>query len=98
MIELADANAKLTAALSENNALTRPIASAPATSRAITPFIPRDPSAPKPQYTHYYFTHGIKSSHNSVNCKSPAANHNVNATDTNKMGGRTTKWKVGGRA
>jgi hypothetical protein len=97
-IELADVNAKLIAALAENNALTRQLPPPPATSCAITTFIPRDPNAPKPQYTHYCFTHGIKSSHSSADCKSPAANHNVNATDTNKMGGRTTKWKVGGRA
>ena len=97
-IELADDNTKLIAAHSENNALTRQLTSAPATSHAITPFISKDPNAPKPQYTHYCFTHGIKSSHNSIDCLSPAANHNKNATNANKMGGRTTKWNVGGRA
>ena len=97
-VKLADANTKLVKVLSDNNTLTRQLSSTSSSSRAITPYLPRNPNDPKPQYTHYCFTHGIKSSHSSKDCNSPADNHNKNATDVNKMSECTTKWKVGGRA
>ena len=97
-VELANANTKLVKALSNNNTLTRQLSSTSPSSRAITPYMPRNPNDPKPQYTQYYFTHGIKSSHSSKYCNSPADNHNENTTDTNKMDGCTTKWKNGEHA
>ena len=97
-VELSDANTKPVKALSDNNTLTCQLSSTSSSSCAITPCVPRSPNALTPQYTHYYFTHGIKSSHSSEHCLSLEDNHNKNATDANKMGGQTTKWKVGGRA
>ena len=44
-------------------------------------------------YTHYCWTHGVKSGHTSAQCTRPAEGHKNEATDANKMNGRTTKWK-----
>ena len=97
IVELADANTKLVKMLSNNNTLIRQLDSTSSSSRAITTNVPRL-NTPEPQDVHYCFTHVIKSSHTSKDYNSPAETHNKNATDANKMGGRTTKWKVGGRA
>jgi len=43
-------------------------------------------------YTHYCWTHGPKCSHTSRNYDRHALDHKADATDAEKMGGRTTKW------
>ena len=45
------------------------------------------PRARKPQ-PFYCWTHGPSPTHNSVDCRKPAPNHNIAATASNKMGGR----------
>ena len=45
------------------------------------------PRARKPQLF-YCWTHGPSPTHNSVDCRKPAPNHNPAATASNKMGGR----------
>ena len=96
-VELAETNAKLVRALADNNILARQVGTSGSPARPGGQFISRDPSPPKPQYINYCHTHGIKSSHTSKDCQSPSATHNVNATEANKLGGRTTKWPTGRR-
>ena len=50
-------------------------------------------ATPPMTYTHYCWTHGIKSGHTSAQCTRPAEGHKTEATDAKKMNGRTTKWK-----
>ena len=85
-VEIAESNAKLVRALAANNELTKKLAN---TSRVRTP---RDPDLPPPSYTHYCYTHGPKSSHSSGDCIKPCPGHKTGATDTNRMGGRATRW------
>lgn len=57
---------------------------------AWTPVRPKE----TPQsYTHYCWTHGVESGHTSAQSTSPAKGHNYEATEVNKMNGRTIKWK-----
>ena len=41
----------------------------------------------------YCWTHGIKCGHSSKECNKKAAGHQDEATEEDKMGGRTTKWQ-----
>lgn len=43
-------------------------------------------------YTHHCWMHGPKCSHTSGDCDRRAPDHKADATDADKMGGRTTKW------
>ena len=45
------------------------------------------------QYVHYCWTHGILSGHKSADCTRQADGHKLEATNADKMGGRTTKWR-----
>ena len=44
-------------------------------------------------FTHYCWTHGPKCGHPSAECTRQAEGHQVAATATNMMNGRTTKWR-----
>ena len=88
-VENAESNAKLVKALADNNEITKQLASKSRTR------IPRDTN-PTTDYIHYCFTHSPKASHPSSDCNSKCADHKNDATNSNRMGGRSTKWKSGG--
>ena len=47
----------------------------------------------KPKFDKYCWTHGVKCGHSSRECNKRAEGHKEEATEDNKMGGRTTKWQ-----
>ena len=83
---LAEANTKLVTALAKITMLERELTMARATN-------PRAPTNAAVSYTHYCWTHGPTCSHPSCECNRKAEGHKDEATATNKMGGRTEKWR-----
>lgn len=50
-------------------------------------------SKEKSSFTKYCWTHGIQCGHSSAECNKRAEGHREEATEENKLGGRTTKWQ-----
>jgi len=88
-VALVEANTKLVRALAQITVLTREFGvSRGNISR-------RDPLQPAPagKYCHYCWTHGPTCSHPSPERNRKATRHKEEASFTNKMGGRTEKWR-----
>ena len=101
-VALAEANVKLVTALAKITILEKELGTArqnnprstilesSGTARQTNPRAPRGTSI---TYCHYCWTHGPTCSHPSGECIRKATGHKDEATEANKMGGRTEKWR-----
>ena len=98
-LQLAKVNQKLVDSLTVATTLKEQLVAATGAAqggggRIGSAWTPAGTGAPPPvSFIHYCWTHGIKCGHTSAQCTRRAEGHKTEATDANKMNGRTTKWK-----